>query len=203
MRYPWADLCNILALESHRAGAVVVGEDLGTVEDEARHALTETGVMSYRVLWFEDRPPSEWPEAALAAVTTHDLPTVAGVCTGADERDRRAANVAVDPQADAKLAARLAAAAGVAVTAPPDEVVLGAYRALAASPSLLVAATLEDVLEVDVRPNLPGTTLERPNWCLALPESLEAIERDGRVDRLAAVLQAARPAPTTGLTPTT
>ena len=216
VRYPWADLCNILALESHRAGAVVVGEDLGTVEDEARHALAKSGVLSYRVLWFEDRPPSEWPEAALAAVTTHDLPTVAGVCTGADERDRRAIGMAVDGQADAQLLSRLARAAGVAGLAAADvdatdavdagdagdavdagatlgEVVLGAYRALAASPCLLVAATLEDALEIEERPNLPGTTVERPNWCLALPQLLETIEGDQRVVELADVLRAARP----------
>jgi 4-alpha-glucanotransferase len=194
VRYPWADLCKIVALESSRAGAVVIGEDLGTVEDEARQALMEAGVLSYRLLWFERRPPSEWPEAALAAVTTHDLPTIAGVRTGADESDRRACGVAVDPAGDTQLEARLTEAAGVRADAPHGEVVLGAYRALAESPCLLVAATLEDALEVEERPNLPGTTVERSNWCLALPEPLEEIERDERVDGLAAVLREAREA---------
>lgn len=74
VRYPSADLLDILALESVRHGAVVVGEDLGTVEESARSALADHHVLSYRLLWFEDEPPARWPPNAMAAVTTHDLP---------------------------------------------------------------------------------------------------------------------------------
>ncbi|HEX2063700.1 MAG TPA: 4-alpha-glucanotransferase, partial [Acidimicrobiales bacterium] len=79
VRYPWKDLVAILALESHRAGAYVVGEDLGTVEDMVREELGARSVMSYRLMWFEPRPPRDYPGRSLAAVTTHDLPTIPGL----------------------------------------------------------------------------------------------------------------------------
>ena len=91
VRYPADDLLNIVALESHRAQALVVGEDLGTVEDGVREAMAEHNVLSYRLLWFEDDDPAEWPATPMAAITTHDLPTVAGAV---DRRGpRRAAGV--------------------------------------------------------------------------------------------------------------
>ncbi|HEY1740558.1 MAG TPA: 4-alpha-glucanotransferase, partial [Acidimicrobiia bacterium] len=79
VRYPGDDLLAIVALESERAGAFVVGEDLGTVEDSVRAAMADHDVLSYRLLWFEEHEPPQWPVAALGAVTTHDLPTVAGL----------------------------------------------------------------------------------------------------------------------------
>jgi 4-alpha-glucanotransferase len=194
VRYPWADLCNILALEAHRAGALIVGEDLGTVEPDVRRALADANVLSYRLLWFEDEPPGRWPVAALAAVTTHDLPTVAGAWLGADADDRRAVGATIDDEADDRMRARLARVAGVRVGRDSvTDAVVGGYRALAASPCLLVAVTLEDALEIVERPNLPGTLVDRPNWSLALPLPLEALERDPRLDELAAVMRAARP----------
>ena len=62
------DLLDIVALESHRAQALVVGEDLGTVEDGVREAMAEHGVLSYRLLWFEDDEPASWPAEAMAAI---------------------------------------------------------------------------------------------------------------------------------------
>ena len=94
VRFPDHELLDILALESARAGAFVVGEDLGTVEDDVRAALAERDVLSYRLAWFEPEPPERWPEQALAALTTHDLPTLAGVVAGADDRRRRARGAA-------------------------------------------------------------------------------------------------------------
>jgi 4-alpha-glucanotransferase len=84
VRYPHHELLDILALESHRAGAYVVGEDLGTVADYMREELAARDVLSYRLLWFEPSPPPQYPERALAAVTTHDLPTIAGMWSGSD-----------------------------------------------------------------------------------------------------------------------
>ncbi|MGI8626418.1 MAG: 4-alpha-glucanotransferase [Geodermatophilaceae bacterium] len=84
VRYPSADLLNIVALESHRVQAIVVGEDLGTVEPGVREAMAEHGILSYKLLVFEDNPPEHWPAQSMAAVTTHDLPTVAGLWSGAD-----------------------------------------------------------------------------------------------------------------------
>ena len=69
-------------MESARAGALVVGEDLGTVEPSFREDLAAAGILSTRLVWFEDDPPEAWPRQALAMVTTHDLPTLAGMCRG-------------------------------------------------------------------------------------------------------------------------
>ena len=78
------DLLAIVALESQRAKAVIVGEDLGTVEEDTRRALAARNILSYRLLWFEKTPPGKYPEQALAAITTHDLPTVAGLWSDSD-----------------------------------------------------------------------------------------------------------------------
>ena len=78
------DLLSVVALESHRARAVIVGEDLGTVEEEVRHELKQRRILWSRLLWFEKMAPSRFPAQALAAVTTHDLPTIAGLWSGAD-----------------------------------------------------------------------------------------------------------------------
>src|SRR5206468_3945924 len=73
-------------LESQRAHAYVVGEDLGTVEAGTREALAAHRVLSYRLVWFEHEPPAAYPKLALSAVTTHDLPTIAGLLSGSDLR---------------------------------------------------------------------------------------------------------------------
>lgn len=192
VHYPWEDLLNVVALEADRAGAFVVGEDLGTVEPELREALAARNVLSYRLAWFEDRPVSEWPEKAMAAVTTHDLPTVSGVWTGADLSARRQIGLAVDEEAERGLRDRLAGITGITDAARPvGEVVRRVYEELAEAPSLLVTATLDDALEVDERPNQPGTLDEWPNWSIALPVALEDVEADGRVRAVAEVLSGA------------
>jgi 4-alpha-glucanotransferase len=177
VRYPVDDLLAIVALESHRAGAFVVGEDLGTVERGVRERLAAQRVLSYRLFWFESEPPARYPELALAAVTTHDLPTIAGLWTGADQEAQRALGWQPNEGGFQWMRARLREFAGVDDSASVPEVIERAYRLLAGAPSAVVTATLEDALAVPERPNLPGTTTERPNWSLALPVSLEELER--------------------------
>src|SRR5207237_7810380 len=87
VRYPHRELLDILALESQRAAAYVVGEDLGTVEDSVREELARRRVLSTRLLWFEERPPPDYPRESLAALTTHDLPTLAGIWEGSDPEE--------------------------------------------------------------------------------------------------------------------
>lgn len=178
VRYPSSDLLDIIALESHRARAVVVGEDLGTVEDSVRHELWERQVLSYRLLWFEPNEPEHWPERALAAVTTHDLPTVPGVWTGAD------------PQAGS-MRDRLRERAGVDDAAQLDVVVQHAYRALGRAASAVVVGTLDDALGVTERPNVPGT-VDDANWSTALPLPLEEVETDPRVEAVGRALAEGR-----------
>jgi 4-alpha-glucanotransferase len=171
VRYPHRDMLDVLALESERAGAFVVGEDLGTVEDAVRDELAARRILSYRLLWFEDRPPAEYRADSLAALTTHDLPTLAGIWEGSDP--------------DQSVLERLRRHAGVRDGRPTCEVAEAAHRALAGSPSRLLAAMLEDALGVAERPNKPGTTTEWPNWRLALPIGLEELREDPRAARLA------------------
>ena len=83
---PTDELLAVLAIEAERAGAVVIGEDLGTVAPGVRRRLASANVLSTRLALFEPRPPKGWPRKAMAGITTHDLPTVAGTWTGADLR---------------------------------------------------------------------------------------------------------------------
>jgi len=176
------ELLDLAVMEAARAGATLVGEDLGTVEDDVRAALTERDVFGYRIAWFQDDDASRWPATTLASLTTHDLPTVAGLWTGDDENHRGLAGLEPDPDGEALLHGRLARliASGdgtdVGAGTDLDEVVLGAHRALAGSGSDLAVATLEDAVGVGQRPNLPGTIDEHPNWRRALPVAIEDLD---------------------------
>jgi len=191
VRYRADELLAIVALESRRAGAFVVGEDLGTVEDCVRAELAARRVLSFRVLWFEDRPPASCPELAMAAVTTHDLPTVAGLWSGDDLAEQRALGFEAEG-AMLSLRRRLAELVGLgdegAAPTAIAEVIARTYRRLGEAPSLILAAALEDALAVTERPNMPGTISQRPNWCLALPGGIEALETSPLAREIAAAL---------------
>ncbi len=103
VRYPFDDLLGALALESARARCLIVGEDLGTVEEGLRERLSAADVLSYRVLWFERdgphfRAPQRYPVKAAACISTHDLPTIRGWRHGADIEERRALGLASDEE---------------------------------------------------------------------------------------------------------
>ncbi|HEX7276182.1 MAG TPA: 4-alpha-glucanotransferase [Acidimicrobiales bacterium] len=180
VRYPFAELLDIVALEAHRAGAFVVGEDLGTVEDVVRREMADRDLLSYKLLWFEDRPPSHYPERALAAVTTHDLPTVAGLWTGSDLEDQRRAGMEPNVESTEAMCRRVGDMIGVAADAPPDEAVIRLHAALGTAPCMLLTAALDDAVAVTERPNMPGTVEEWPNWSIALPAPLEELMADPR-----------------------
>ena len=181
VRYPASDLLTLLALESRRAKAFVIGEDLGLVEPAVRNRLRQRGALSYRLLWFEGPTPDQWPKNSVAAVGTHDLPTLAGTwnLTEPDHRQHR-------------LRQRLVDVTHASDGTPPIDVAAITYAAMAASRSRIVLASLEDALSVEERPNVPGTTTEFPNWRLALPLSLEAIQTAEGALRLSRVLQEGR-----------
>jgi 4-alpha-glucanotransferase len=171
VRFAGRELLEVLALESARVGALVVGEDLGTVEEELRRDLASMGVLSTRVVWFEDDPPGRYPEQSEGVVTTHDLPTVAGVWTGADSAELAALGHPAPPEGTAAVRRRLDALVALEPSAPVAEVVAAAHRALSEGASQLVLGTLEDLCGVEHRPNVPGTTAQdRPaGWSTALP----------------------------------
>ncbi|WP_323791867.1 4-alpha-glucanotransferase [Nocardioides sp.] len=190
VRYPADDLLDIVCLESHRAQAVVIGEDLGTVEDGVTEALSERNILSYRVLWFEDDEPSTWPELSLATITTHDLPTIAGLWSGSDVEDVLESSDMNEPDVRAgraELLERLERS-GVAKGDEVADVVPAAYARLGTASSLLLALSLEDAVLEERRPNVPGTTADqRDNWCVPLAVDVDAL---GDLDSPRAIVRA-------------
>ncbi|MET0763984.1 MAG: 4-alpha-glucanotransferase, partial [Blastococcus sp.] len=189
VRYPAEDLLGIVALESHRAQALVVGEDLGTVEDGVREAMAEHGVLSYRLLWFEEDDPAQWPAEAMAAVTTHDLPTVAGLWTGQDVEEQREHDTGTDEELERGRNSLLEHLPGVKDDASPEDAVERAHELLARAPSALLSATLDDAVAEPRRPNMPGTT-DRPNWSLPLPVLVEDLAEHPLLQTVARTLAA-------------
>jgi len=184
VHYPLSDLLGIVALESERNGCLVIGEDLGTVPDAVREAMQEWGIYHYKVLWFEKtkagrfRAPGEWTPAALASVSTHDLPTLASWWEGTDIALRGRLDLYPSAAVRAEVEAARArdrealleamAAAGVRPRWPVDrfeEGFAGAVHAfLASSEAALVAVQAEDLLGMTEPVNVPGTHDEFANW---------------------------------------
>ncbi len=186
LTFPIDDMLRLVALESTRHGAVVLGEDLGTVPDGFQERLIACGALGMRVLWFERdgdrfRPPAEWSPQAVSMTSTHDLPTVAGWWRGHDLAWRGRLGMLADPEAEQRERARdrtllwgamrdSGAAAGE--QPPPDDAwpaVDAALSHVGRSACALALLPLEDVLARDEQPNLPGTTTEHPNWRRRMP----------------------------------
>ena len=155
-----------------------------------REELAERNVLSYRLLWFEPKPPAEYPRRALAAVTTHDLPTIAGLWSGADLEEQHRLGLEPNEEGTREMRERFARLVGARGDEQAAEVVPAAYKALAEAPSMILTATLDDALVVEERPNVPGTVDERPNWSIALPEPIEELEQHPTAAAIAAVLNA-------------
>jgi 4-alpha-glucanotransferase len=161
VRLPADEMQAILRLEATRAGAFVVGEDLGTVEPEVRDQLRAGGILGTKVWWF-DQQVDQWPAANLATVTTHDLPTVAGVTLGAD--------------GSPEMAEAVWAAAADLSPVDVDAVSVRLHSLVAASPALLCLVSTDDLAGAVERPNRPGTTNDvRLNWSRRLPVATDAL----------------------------
>ena len=156
----------------------MIGEDLGLVEPAVRKHLHEIGSLSYRLVWFEPAPPSEWPYDAVGAIGTHDLPTVAGIWTRSDPEPR------LHPLRD-----KLVQLTHMPDDAHPVDVAVAVYEHLAHGRPRVVLASLEDALGVAERPNVPGTVDEFPNWRQALPVPLEDIENADGPRRIAEAMR--------------
>lgn len=196
----------VLALEAHRAGAIVVGEDLGTVEDVVTTTMHQRGMLSSAVLWFErdwDAPgqpfirPADWEPATMASVTTHDLPTATGwleaehvrLRASLDLLDRPADEAYATAAADRAALMDLVAAEGVQA----DDPVVALHAVIARAASRLVLSSPADVVGERRQPNLPGTVEEYPSWRIPLPVSLEDFFDDPGVAAAIAPLRARRP----------
>jgi len=189
VRDRFESLLSILALESVRNRVVVIGEDLGTVPDEAREVLHRFGILSYRLLYFEQdngrfRAPQEYPRDALVSATTHDLPTLAGFWTAKDIDARRAAGLLPDESAYHNMRADRAREKQKLLDClhglkllpdwfPRDQALVPELAGelhnaivgfLASTPAKIMALNQEDLLKQTEQQNLPGSTSEYPNW---------------------------------------
>jgi 4-alpha-glucanotransferase len=217
VRYDHEAMIGIVALEAHRAGAVVVGEDLGTVQPWVRDYLRACGVLGTSILWFElDRdgaggpmpiplPAERWREYCLSSVTTHDLPPTAGYLAGEHVRLRASLGLLTRPveeefaAAEAERAAWLDELRRVGLLgkhADLDATVVALHQYLGRTPSRLLGLALTDAVGDRRAQNQPGTSNEYPNWRVPLsgpdgrPVLLEDVFTDDRAARLAEVLRA-------------
>lgn len=211
--YPFEDLCRLVALESWRHRAIVIGEDLGTVPEGFRAQLAERGILGIDVMWFVREhglytDPRRWSGTAIATASTHDMPTVFGWWQGRDlewrsqlglfgERgDDSAASARAEREVDRSALWAAFTHAGIVDGPMPDDI--GAAELLAAaaayvglSPSPLTLLSLEDALLQREQPNIPGTRQGHPNWCRRLPDpETQLLLRDDVRAVLAALAEA-------------
>ncbi|MEU9173194.1 4-alpha-glucanotransferase [Streptomyces sp. NPDC048420] len=218
VRYDAEAMLAVLVLEASRAGAVVIGEDLGTVEPGVREVLRERGVLGTSVLWFErdwegdgrPLPPERWRADCLATATTHDLPPTASRLTGehvalrdglgllARPLEEERAEASADAGEWLELLARLGLLRGTGGGADPsseEAQIQAVHRFLLHTPSRMVGVWLPDTVG-DRRPqNLPGTWDQYPNWRLPIADgegrvvTLEDLASSARLHGLVEVLR--------------
>jgi 4-alpha-glucanotransferase len=211
LRYDHEAMVSILLLEAHRAGAFVVGEDLGVVEPFVRDYLADRGVLGTSILWFEvnddgaPRAPETYRRLCMATVATHDLPPTAGYLTGEHVKLRDELGLLTQPlEQEQQFAAAerekfLSALRrrGLLGDAPtPAETVIALHRFIAQSPSLMLGVSVTDMVGDRRAQNQPGTDTEYPNWRIPLTDSegepvlLEDLVEHPQALRLAEVMRA-------------
>jgi 4-alpha-glucanotransferase len=219
--YPVDDLLRLAALESHRQGCAVIGEDLGTVPTGFRETMRSANVLSYRVLVFERRhdgdfvPPAEYPPAAAASAATHDMATLKGFWLGRDlvwrtrlhlYPDASAAEAAAMERSrdrhlllDALVREGLLAPGRLGQLLPENgepvystELGCAILTYLARSRARLMLVQIEDVVGESEQANLPGTTESHPNWRRRMSRVLEEILTGADLQQVAAVTREGR-----------
>jgi len=210
-----ADLVRLLALESQRRETLIIGEDLGTVSPGVRETLQGFGIFSYKVFYFEKdergdfRDPESYPELAVATVSTHDLPTLAGFWKAEDIYVRQGLGMfpgekefqlALEKRKEDKgrILQRLFASGLLKVRKPPvpetfPELTRGIQSAviglLMSSSAKLVVISQEDLLRDARQQNLPGTIAEYPSWSVKMAYSLEELREHEHVQECARIFR--------------
>ncbi len=184
VRYDHRMMVGAMTAEAARAGAVAIGEDLGTVDQWIRRYLASQHVLGTSMLWFARQrdgsplPPEQWRRACMATVGTHDVPPVTGFVTGDQVAARARLGLLADPAAEGE-AAKLAlsrwtdmlVAQGLLATdrePSPDLYTVALYGFLARTRALLVGVSLADAVGDRRTQNVPGTATEYPNWRVPL-----------------------------------
>jgi 4-alpha-glucanotransferase len=210
LRYPFDDLIRLIALESHRYKAIVIGEDLGTIPPGFDEALADAGLMGIRVLWFARegdrfRPADQWSRNAIATTTTHDLPTAVGWWQGRDiawraELDLQAPGTLVQDEYAARDDDRRALCNTLNAAHRDNRIdsndatapLAGIFEFVGSTAAPLVIVPLEDALALTEQPNLPNTIDTHPNWRRRLPASVKDMLDDEAVAARLAALNRAR-----------
>ncbi|MGP9537418.1 4-alpha-glucanotransferase [Brachybacterium sp. AOP43-C2-M15] len=208
--YDHEAMIGILALEAHRSGTLVVGEDLGTFEPWVREHLVDRGILGTSILWFEDdeegRPlrAEDYRTLCMASVNTHDLPPTAGYLQGDHVTLRHELGLlerGIEEEHAADAAGReqvldvLRAEGLLAPGADIEQTVIALHRHLARTPSMLLGVSLVDCVGERRIQNQPGTDEEYPNWRVPLadeagaPVSIDDIATDERTARLLAAVR--------------
>ncbi len=206
VRYDHEALIGLLVLEAYRAGAIIVGEDLGTVEPWVRHYLAARGILGTSILWFEvteagqPRRAEDYRRLCLASVTTHDLPPTAGYLTGEHIKVRAELDLftrsveeetAQDEIERDRMLAVLHERGLLGPNPEVDTIVEALHRYLSWTPALLIGIAVPDLTGDRRVMNQPGTDEEYPNWRLPLagpdrrPVMLEELMSSERAKRLA------------------
>lgn len=202
--YPVDDMLRLLALESHRHQAIVLGEDLGTVPDGLREKLIGRSILGMRVLLFEQghdgqfKPILDWPDNALATTSTHDLPTLNGWWHSRDIDWNIQLGLidapTVEQWSEHRLRERQALRQALSqdpqnfvdeIRNETDHMIDASVRYLGHTRAPLVLLPLEDALGIEEQANLPGTTDTHPNWRRRLPgEAASLLDNAGAARRL-------------------
>ncbi|MEV5753435.1 4-alpha-glucanotransferase [Actinoallomurus sp. NPDC052308] len=179
--YPYGDLLGELLYEAHEAGAVVIGEDLGTVAEYMRDVFAERGVFGTSMAWFErdekgaPLPPERWRELCLATVATHDMPPIEGYLNGDHIALRERLGLLTRPAAEeyGELARFLGEWKELLTTLGLDtaDMTAALHAFLARTPARLIGVSLADAVGERRTQNQPGTTDEYPNWRIPLADA--------------------------------
>lgn len=217
--FPLEDILSIIALESRRANCVVIGEDLGTVPEGFGEIMAKSGLLSYKVLYFERwwetglfKRPEEYPSQSIVTISTHDLPTLAGWWSGRDLTWKQALNLYPDDEMknneqSARIKDRhflIAALKDLGVLLPedmnektleitPTKLNMAIQTYIAKTSSHIQLIPLEDALELTEQVNIPGTVDEHPNWCQKLPTTLEDLWKTQSIKNITNLMNKVRP----------
>lgn len=207
-------LVGILALEAHRAGVMVIGEDLGTVEPYVREVLADRGILGTSIVWFEQesggapRAPEDYRHDVLASVTTHDLPPTVAYLNGDHVTLREELGLLEGDPEQARADARSERDRMIALLRERDwviedyndeDLVAGLNILALNTPAMLVGVALTDLVGERRTQNQPGTHREYPNWQIPLcdangtPVLLGKLFDLPRAQRLLKAISAARP----------
>jgi 4-alpha-glucanotransferase len=212
--YPSEDLLRIIALESYRNRTIVIAEDLGTIGENVRETLKRFHMLSYRLFYFERNypdpsftPPEKYPDMALCAVTTHDLPTLYGYWAGQDLKAKKQLGIFNDEtkwqeqinerEKDKNRILSVLKSQGIISDDYPleqemtPELYLAIYHYLALSPCKLVLVYLDDIIGTLNQQNMPGTVDSYPNWQQKTPLTLEEIVLNRRFEALSEMFKKA------------